>query len=110
MQLSTVGWYRLEEWEGWWAKPADSAAPSEANPMDPSHPLASLTGMRGGEVSARDFGGGGGGLMNDCLMIAGAGWIIGMQYNALLWVKVVEVGYLCAGSLADYSSVIAKQS
>lgn len=73
-------------------------------------PAGKPDGDEGGEVSARDFGGGGGGLMDDCLMIAGAGWIIGMQYNALLWVKVVEVGYLCAGSLADYSSVIAKQS
>lgn len=48
--------------------------------------------------------------MDGCLLIVGAGWIIGIQYNALLWVKVIEVGYLCAGSLADYPSVIAKQS
>lgn len=48
--------------------------------------------------------------MDVCLLIAGAGWITGIQYNALLWVKVIEAGYLCAGSLADYPSVIAKQS
>lgn len=48
--------------------------------------------------------------MDGCLLIAGGGWIIGIQYNALLWVKVTEVGYLSAGSLADYPSVIAKQS
>lgn len=58
-----------------------------------------------GEVSARDFGGG---LMDSPQLIAGTGWIISIQYNALLWVKVIEVGFLCAGPLADYHSVIAK--
>lgn len=39
------------------------------------------------KIVARDFGGGGG-LMDGCLLIAGAGWTFGIQYNALLRGKV----------------------
>lgn len=46
--------------------------------------------------------------MDGCLLIAGAGWTFGIQYNALLRGKVIGVGYLCAGLLAQYPSVIAK--
>lgn len=64
------------------------------------------TGMPGGDrgpaakFSYRDVRGGG--------LIAGTPWVIGIEYNALLWAEVIEVAYLCAGSLADYLSIIAK--
>lgn len=70
-----------------------------------SPPSGKHDGDKEGEVLARDFGKG---LIDGPLLIAGTGWIISIKYNALLWVKVIEVGYLCAGSLADYPSVIAK--
>jgi len=47
-------------------------------------------------------------LTDGCLLIAATRWVTGIQYNALLWAEVIEVAYRCAGSLADYSSVIAK--
>lgn len=52
------------------------------------------------KFSYRDVRGGG--------LIAGTPWVIGIEYNALLWAEVIEVAYLCAGSLADYLSIIAK--
>jgi len=63
-------------------KPADGAHPGRRVLWIPTRWQAWQG--EGGEVSAGDFGGKA--LMDGCLLIAGSAWIVGIQYNALLWV------------------------
>lgn len=46
--------------------------------------------------------------MSGCLPITAALFVIGIQYNALFLVKVIEVAYLPTKSLPDYHGIIAK--
>lgn len=76
-------------------------ASSQCSSCSRGSPAAGKPGKEEGDkLVARELGGGGG-------LITGAGWIFGIQHNALLRVKVIAVGYLCAGSLAEYPGVIA---
>lgn len=101
--FGAVGWYHLEEGMG-----LEGEASSQHSSCSHGSPAASKPGKEEGDKTVpRDFGGGGG-LVDGCLLIANTGWIFGIQYNALLWVKVIAVRYLCAGSLAEYPRVIAK--
>lgn len=101
--LGAVGWLLSRGGDG-----AGRQSQQPGQLLLPWIPSSSKPGEEEGDkTEARDFGGGGG-WMDGCLLIAGAGWTFGIQYNALLRGKVIGVGYLCAGLLAQYPGVIAK--